>query len=61
MSYGPFFNFILCKIPARGVGRGEGGWGDEDGPGRGHLYHTGTFLVSSIVSCQALRASVQKI
>ena len=34
-SYGPFFNFIFCKIPVQG----------EDGPGRGHLCHTDTFLV----------------
>ena len=37
-SYGPFFNFIFCKMPACVfVG--------EDGPGRGHLCHTDTFLV----------------
>ena len=34
-SYGPFFNFIFYKNLLVG----------EDGPGRGHLYHTDTFLV----------------
>ena len=38
-SYGPFFNFIFAKYLHVG----------EDGPGRGHLCHTDTFLVIFIV------------
>ena len=34
-SYGPFFNYFFAKYLC----------GDEDGPGRGHLCHTDTFLV----------------
>ena len=37
MSYGPFFNFIFFFAKCLHVG--------EDGPGRGQLCHTDTFLV----------------